>query len=223
MEKYKICPNPNCGKHNKSKAIECAWCETDLSGVKPTDDETEAARIQEENNKIGDSVNEEGINRPPSSGKLIRICEFCGTHNSANARKCSSCGEDISDVTPTSENTDSTTTQNENQSRYVLTSLDGIFSFEVPEGRTLIGREERLNEFLANKLYVSRRHAEVIFLDGSLSIINISNTNFTYVNNKKITDHNPVILHDGDEIGLGGNLTYGERQEQAAYFRVKVD
>lgn len=47
-------------------------------------------------------------------------------------------------------------------------------------------------------------------------IENMSNTNFTYVNNKKILGK--TKFQDGDEVGLGGTNINGKRQEQAAYF-----
>ena len=53
-----------------------------------------------------------------------------------------------------------------------------------------------------------------------LFIENLSNTNFTYVNNKKILEK--TKLQDGDEIGLGGTNLNGKCQEQAAYFLVRI-
>ncbi|MGN1108725.1 MAG: FHA domain-containing protein [Oscillospiraceae bacterium] len=49
---------------------------------------------------------------------------------------------------------------------------------------------------------------------------NLSTTNFTYVNNVRISSRQE--LHDGDEIGLGGNSAEGTRQEGAAYFTVRI-
>ena len=46
-------------------------------------------------------------------------------------------------------------------------------------------------------------------------IENLSNTNFTFVNNQKIAEK--TELHVDDEIGLGGNETNGSRQSGAAY------
>lgn len=213
MEKYKICPNPKCGKHNKSKAIECLWCETDLSGVKPTDDETEALRAQAESEKAAEETSGAGQART-----MTRICESCGTHNPAAARKCTSCGEDISDVIPVPDSADSSVIC----AKYELQSLDGSFSFCVPDGVTLIGRENEMKEYLASKSYVSRKHAELENVDGKLLIKNLNKTNYTYVNNEKVLEDASVELHEGDEIGLGGNITNGERQELAAYFKVRI-
>ena len=43
---------------------------------------------------------------------------------------------------------------------------------------------------------------------------------FTYVNNKKIQER--TKLQDGDEVGLGGMSINGSRQEEAAYFLVRI-
>ena len=223
VEKYKICPNPKCGKHNKSKAIECAWCETDLSGVKPTDDETEAARAQAEAQKEQNKNSLEEHMAVPANhvGRMTRICESCGAHNPANARKCS-CGEDISDVIPTIEdNVPLPETNCHEQKGVSLVTLDGSYSFSVPEGTTVIGREKEMKDYLTSKPFVSRTHAELDYMDGRLMIKNLSKTNFTYVNNTKISENTSMEIKAGDEIGLGGNIVNGERQELAAYFIVK--
>ena len=224
MEKYKICPNPKCGKHNKSTAIECAWCEADLTAIKPTDDNMEAER---EANEAGREQNKKNIAEKMAvpinhAGKVVRICEACGMHNPANLRKCSGCGEDISDVKPTEEKTE----ENSNilqKPKFILTTIDGEYSYEIRNVVTTVGREEAMKEYLADKAYVSRQQAELISENGKLYIRNLSKTNFTYVNNTKITDDEKHELNAGDEIGMGGNVNGGKRQESAAYFIVKAE
>ena len=39
LEKYKVCPS--CGEHNRPTSLECRKCETDLTGVRVVDSETE--------------------------------------------------------------------------------------------------------------------------------------------------------------------------------------
>lgn len=148
--------------------------------------------------------------------KMVRVCE-CGTKNAPNARKCSSCNEDISDITPTpdteKEKVDETIS-------FVLSSLDGQFAYKVTTDDVTIGRENIMSEYLSVKSYVSRSHARIIKENNELYIENLSNTNFTYVNNKKITEK--TKLQDGDEIGLGGTNLNGKCQKQAAYFLVRI-
>lgn len=194
MEKFKICPV--CGMHNKPNMIECIGCETDLTSVKATDEETEQAKITAQEN-TSENVEE----------KYVRICD-CGCINSATAKKCAECGEDISDIAPIlqSEN---------NTCKYVMTSLDGEYAYEIKDGIAILGRENEMKEYLADKAYVSRQHAKIMKEDDKVYIENLSNTNFTFVNNQKIAEK--TELHVDDEIGLGGNETNGSRQSGAAY------
>lgn len=194
MEKFKICPV--CGMHNKPNMIECIGCETDLTSVKATDEATEQAKIAAQEN-TSENVEE----------KYVRICD-CGCMNSATAKKCAECGEDISDIAPIlqSEN---------NTCKYVMTSLDGEYAYEIKDGTAILGRENEMKEYLADKTYVSRQHAKITKEDDKVYIENLSNTNFTFVNNQKITGK--TELHIDDEIGLGGNETNGSRQSEAAY------
>lgn len=194
MEKFKICPV--CGMHNKPNMIECIGCETDLTSVKATDEATEQAKITAQENS-SENVEE----------KYVRICD-CGCINSATAKKCVECGEDISDIAPIlqSEN---------NTCKYVMTSLDGEYAYEIKDGTAILGRENEMKEYLADKAYVSRQHAKIMKDDDKVYIENLSNTNFTFVNNQKIAEK--TELHVDDEIGLGGNETNGSRQSGAAY------
>ena len=194
MEKFKVCPV--CGMHNKPNMIECIGCETDLTSVKATDEATEQAKITAQEN-TSENVEE----------KYVRICD-CGCINSATAKKCIECGEDISDIAPIlqSEN---------NTCKYVMTSLDGEYAYEIKDGTAILGRENEMKEYLADKAYVSRQHAKIMKDDDKVYIENLSNTNFTFVNNQKIVEK--TELHVDDEIGLGGNETNGSRQSGAAY------
>lgn len=199
MEKYKLCPF--CGKKNLPKMLECAQCETDLSNVGVMDE------IMEKKS-AGIAIIEDGV-------KMVRVCD-CGAHNPVHIRKCENCGEDISDIVPEPE-----VISSEAEPHYILVSTDGNYAYEVHKARETIGREQGMKEYLCDKLYVSRSHADVYVEEGTLYIMNLSRTNYTYVNNKKIPD-GPYELQDGDEIGLGGNVRNGIRQEEAAYFQVRI-
>lgn len=202
MEKYKICPS--CKAKNPPALFECMSCEADLTGVKITDEETERM------NAANAAAQAEATPK-----KMMRVCE-CGTKNAPNARKCSSCNEDISDITPTPDVEEETP----NETSFVLSSLDGQFAFKVTTDNVTIGRESTMSEYLSAKTYVSRSHARITKANNELYIENLSNTNFTYVNNQKTVDK--TKLQDGDEIGLGGTNVNGKCQEQAAYFLVRI-
>jgi len=201
MEKYKICPS--CKTKNGPTLFECINCEADLTGVKITDEETEKM------------IAENAAASPEASQKMVRVCE-CGTKNAPNARKCGFCNEDISDITPTPD----AEVEQPRAISFIFSSLDGQFAYKVTSEETVIGRENVMREYLSAKSYVSRSHAKLTLMDDGLFIENLSNTNFTYVNNRKITDR--TKLQDGDEIGLGGTNLNGKRQEQAAYFLVRI-
>ena len=202
MEKYKICPV--CGTKNSPAMLECIECENDLSSIRVTDDSHE----NEQETTISNNTSSDTQN-------MVRICEECGTKNPVQARKCTSCGEDISYIVPTPDT-------DEEQLHFVLSAIDGQYAYEIKEGKTVIGRENEMSDYLKNKSFVSRLHAEFLLENGTLLIKNHSNTNFTFVNNQKIAGSEFVALKDGDTIGLGGNEKNGSRQAEAAYFTVRI-
>ncbi|AWI05026.1 FHA domain-containing protein [Clostridium drakei] len=197
MDKYKVCPS--CGEKNAPQLLECIYCETDLSSTKVLDEVEEQIVKQEE----------EKHNMPQE--KMVRICD-CGTHNIPQARKCSSCGEDISDTQPVllTEKAD-----------YSLVSIDDKYTFKITKQLHIIGRENDMSDYLQFKPYVSRTHAKLTLVEDDLYITNLSQTNFTYVNNEKLVEDIPRLLKDGDEVGLGGMKKDDGYQEKAAYFIVR--
>ena len=194
MEKFKICPV--CGMRNKPNMIECLGCETDLTSVKATDEETEKAKSD---------VQESEVSKPQE--EYVRICD-CGAVNSATAKKCVECGEDISDIAPTLN-------EQRSECAFVMASVDGTYVFEIKDGEALIGREHEMKEYLMSKPYVSRQHAKPIKEADKVFIENLSGTNYTFVNNQRIVER--IELKLDDEIGLGGNEVNGKRQDEAAY------
>ncbi|MBQ9429482.1 MAG: FHA domain-containing protein [Clostridia bacterium] len=205
MKKYKICPV--CKAENPPALLECRGCEADLTGVAITDEETEAAAKAQAAQK-------------ESAQPLVRLCA-CGAQNAPNARKCAVCGEDISDITPAPAPVPAPAeARAAGKTTYVLGSLDGEYAYEVEANETVVGREHAMCEYLRQRTYVSRVHAKLTLENGELFLENLSGTNFTYVNNEKITEK--VKLHDGDEIGLGGREQNGARQELAAYFLLRI-
>lgn len=194
MEKFKICPV--CGMHNKPNMIECFGCETDLTSVKATDEETERKKMDVQESDVSKAQEE-----------YVRICD-CGAVNSATAKKCAECGEDISDIAQTLN-------EQRNECTFIMASVDGTYVFEIKEGEVVIGREHEMKEYLMNKPYVSRQHAKLIKEADKVFIENLNGTNYTFVNNQRIAERTELKLDD--EIGLGGNEVNGKRQDEAAY------
>ena len=206
MNKYKICPS--CRAKNEPVLLECLYCEADLTHVKVTDESTE--KMLEENEAAAAAASKKTT--------MVRICD-CGERNPANARKCRACNEDISDVTPTEE--ELTETEKTEAKSFVLSSLDGKYAYKIEDGETVVGRTNVMSEYLASKSYVSRVHAKLTLENEELYIENLSGTNFTYVNNKRITEK--TKLENGDELGLGGINVGGKCQSEAAYFAVRIE
>ena len=148
------------------------------------------------------------------ASKLVRICE-CGAHNAPQARKCRKCGEDISDILPFP-------VAEEEQFSYKLKAVEDDFEVTMDQPVSIIGREAGLKEYLGSKAYVSRQHAKLTVAAGKVFIENLSNTNRTFLNNAVLSGTEPAVLHDGDEIGLGGMEMDGKRQKDAAYFLFEI-
>ena len=205
LTKYKICPE--CGKKNSPGIIECRYCEADLTAVHIVDDNIE---------QIEETVAVPSIETERTM--LVRICE-CGAENLPQTRKCKACGEDISDIIPSAK-----VNACEERLSYELSALDDDFSVMIDKPLIMLGREAELKDYLKNKLFVSRHHAELTVIGNKVFIKNLSKTNKTFINNEEILSDTTVELHGGDEIGLGGKIVAGNRQEQAAYFifRVKI-
>ena len=206
MNKYKICPV--CHTKNAPSVLECVECGNDLMGVRIVDDASVEQKTRQDNGSATPVLSQPG---------LVRVCD-CGFENEVSARKCASCGEDISDIIPTPRELV------KSQTCYVITSVDGKVSLKLDSpSEHIIGREQELSTYLQPKVFVSRKHARLTVTSEGLFIQNLSKANGTYVNNEKIDDDVAWKLCVGDEIGLGGIMNPQGRQEQAAYFVVGND
>lgn len=203
VTKYKLCPE--CGKHNPPSLLECRFCEADLTGVKIMDS---SALQQTEETKDNTSDAQEM--------ELVRICE-CGAENIPQARKCEVCGDDISDIIPVK-----VSRKKKRAFSYELRSVDGEFTVTIDKPVYIVGRETELKDYLASKVYVSRQHARLTVVAEKVFVENLSKTNKTFVNNEEIPDAAPTALRNGDEVGLGGKVIEGSRQDKAAYFIFQV-
>lgn len=195
MNKFKICPE--CGTKNPPDVSDCLNCDCDLMSVAVTDETLNAAK----------KIPAENI---PVQSELVRICSECGAKNLPNARKCSNCGEDISDIVATAESAVKGV-------EFALKSLDGKFIFKL-DGEIIVGRENAMQEYLAEKIFVSRKHCRFSVEGDDIFVEDLNSANSTYVNNKKIFGR--TKLSKGDEVGLGGAIFNGSRQDNAAYFVV---
>jgi len=196
MEKYKICPS--CGAKNLPTRIECDQCEADLTGVPVTAD------IPEE--------------KKEAASRFVRICD-CGAKNLPQARRCAVCGEDISDI-PAVEIGEEEPTKSQEKAQ--LIALDGSYIYELCDKDLILGRNHDMADYLNGFPYVSRMQAKLFWNEQKLMLTNLSHTNPTYINNHPLAFNQSEQLNEGDEIGLGGCVIDGKRQDQAAYLIVHL-
>lgn len=202
MDKFKICPV--CHAKNSPAVLECVECANDLMGVRIVDEIflEEEKGIEPETGSV-------------QTSDLVRVCD-CGTENEPSTRKCSACGEDISDVIPTLRRI------NTEPPNLLFISFDDAVKLKlIYPSEHIIGRENELAEYLSAKSFVSRRHAKLKVTSEGVFIENLSKANGTYINNEKIDDGKSYKLHVHDEVGLGGFVNQNGRQELAAYFVVR--
>lgn len=201
MEKFKICPA--CESRNDPRSMECISCGADLMGIPVMDEEQQKSL----------AIKEDAPASPSKDTPMVRICD-CGERNPLQIRKCRRCGEDLTGVLPVQ-------VDEEVELHYQLAALGGDCFYRIPCGETIIGREQGLADYLADKSFVSRSHARLIVEEGKLYIENLSRTNYTYVNGVMIPAGR-TLLNVGDEVSLGGIIVHGQRQKEAAYFAVGV-
>jgi pSer/pThr/pTyr-binding forkhead associated (FHA) protein len=60
-----------------------------------------------------------------------------------------------------------------------------------------------LEEYDAQDLGVSRRHAAILIEDDAVKIMDLGSANATYINGQKLIARQARILRDGDELRLG--------------------
>ena len=214
----KICPA--CGTQNAPSSMECDSCGYDLMGVPAVDPEEEKRKAEEQKQKEKDQLDPDAAadGQAADHGSvqntgIVRVCPACGAVNPPQARKCQQCHEDISDILPGPQKA-------EKKLHYRFEQIGTDYIYTIPCGTLVIGRENEMRDALRGKTYVSRVHAKLTVADGKLYIENLSTTNHTYVNNERIPDVGRVELKPGHEVGLGGAVINGKRQDNAAYFLV---
>lgn len=87
--------------------------------------------------------------------------------------------------------------------KFIVKQGTGVGS-EIPIERTemLFGRTEECDVMIADA-NVSRRHAQVVVLDGLTALVDLGSSNGTLVNGLPISR---IFLMDGDEVTLGGTV-----------------
>lgn len=203
MDEYKICPV--CETKNSPDAELCDNCGVDISGEPIISDIMQAAQNEEaEASAPALEVNpeEKADNHiepaEENTENIYRVCDECGYPNPRNARKCQKCGSDISDIVPTAAEAEP------EDVTFELRSEDGAFSYTIPEGETIIGREHELKDYLKDMMFVSRRHGKLIYENGAVYYEDLGSTNGTLLNHRRVSEKR-VRLINGDRLYLGHN------------------
>jgi len=95
---------------------------------------------------------------------------------------------------------------------------NAVLPFPPGKSEILLGREDPVSNVFpdidltphgGDEGGVSRRHARIFAQGNQLFVEDLNSTNYTYVNQQKLTPGQPHPLKDGDEIRLGKvRLTY---------------
>ncbi|KDR21193.1 uncharacterized protein LOC110828310 [Zootermopsis nevadensis] len=92
--------------------------------------------------------------------------------------------------------------------RWILERVEFTNKIELPpsEGVYTVGRGKE-NTIKCLSLYVSRKHCKIVQRAGSLTIVDLSSANGTFVNQTRILSEREIPLQDGDLIGVGVSET----------------
>jgi phage tail-like protein len=86
----------------------------------------------------------------------------------------------------------------------------GAQTFDIPHGRSIIGRQAGVDIVLDEQL-ISRRHAQIECDEAGCTITDLKSSNGTVVNKTRLRPGDPVPLNPGDVIEVGSFvLTYDQ-------------
>ncbi len=234
-EKKKICPV--CFHVNSAKSAACSVssCGADLGSVPAIP----ADKVEDELRKLQSPKEEQHISAPTPKqpeNDNVRLCPNldCNHINPDSIRFCEKCGTPITKIISRKEAEAELLVRAQEarkqeapkpkQKRKAvsarLVSDDG-FTYDMKPGKITAGRQSTMAEYLKPMLWVGRRHAELSFEDGILTVQDLDSQNHTYVNGKKIRAGEVRELSDGDILGLGDSRK-DIQDSQAAFFRIEL-
>lgn len=239
-EMKKICPV--CYAVNSAKSVACSKssCGADLGSVLPIP----ADKVEDELKKL-QAPQEESHTPTPSpkqpESDSVRLCPNldCNHINPASQRQCEKCGYLMTEITTRKEAEAEILRRTQESQKHEpqkheppklqvkrkavsarLVADDG-FTYDMKPGKITVGRQNVLNEYLRPMVWVSRKHAELTFQDGVLTVQDLDSQNHTYVNGKRVRSGEVRELADGDVLGLGDSRK--DTQDcQAAFFRIEL-
>lgn len=85
----------------------------------------------------------------------------------------------------------------------------------IRSGRNLVGRRADNDIVIKDDPFVSGRHAVFEAAAGTVSIADLGSTNGTFVNGQRLAANAPLVLDEGDEVGMGKGRYRFEQLEDA--------
>lgn len=224
-KKKKICPV--CGEVNSAKSDACK-CGADLGSVLAIP----ADKVDDELKKFQTpQKQEESHSQQQPESDNVRLCPNldCNHINPASQRICEKCGTPITEIIPRQKaeaeilrrTQESQKLQVKHKAVSARLVADDGFTYDITPGKITIGRQATMMEYLRPMLWVSRKHAELNFADGVLTVQDLDSQNHTYVNGKKIHSGEIRELSDNDILGLGDSRK-DTQDSQAAFFRIEL-
>jgi len=152
----------------------------------------------------------------------VQICPNCKRENTGDAQKCIQCGTTLADrASETARVVDFVVGVKQPEAITPPDLRPGVLALyvmgekgpilvegqkTVTLGRIVFGEPSPtvdLTDYHGRLLGVSRHHAAIHFLDNSFTIEDLSSSNGTWVNDKRLSPHQLTPLHNGDLIRLG--------------------
>ncbi len=199
---------PSCGAQVMPGEMFCQNCGTALGGVAPAPAQPFPYHAP-----------------PPQAAagpQEALICPSCGTSLEPGSMFCDMCGAPITGAAPSFAAAPQVAYPpplaappvgvGGLHGRLVVQSTNTPIPFPPGRSEIVIGREDPVNNIFpdidltdhgGDEGGVSRRHARIYVRGEQLFIEDLNSTNYTYVNQEKLTPGQPHPLNNGDEIRLG--------------------
>jgi pSer/pThr/pTyr-binding forkhead associated (FHA) protein len=135
--------------------------------------------------------------------ELIKLCPACKEENPVSEVICRVCMTNLAAVSPS----DARAQQNPDTTEFsppevlTLARLSDGLTISVPSG-CILGRAGETSEFFKDSKTVSRRHARVVYKDGTWSVEDMGSTNGTWLNGHRIENDRLRALRKGDTLTL---------------------
>ena len=202
MPLCKICPA--CKHINDVTENICKDCGIDIAGVTPID------------NSVTKSVSHENS---------YKICPKCNEQFSLSEIICPNCFESLKMLSDASIEKDSANTEEDSdvdvedrnkvilekpqgKKIYILCKFVGSGKEIVINNGDIVGRNGKGREILSEYKTISRKHAMFISENGRWYLMDLKSANFTYLNNKKVSPNERVLLNNMDRINLAGDIEF---------------